>query len=107
MSEQELRDILMALLTGEWASLGERGEEGEPLIEVIATFEEAVSVARTVRYPYAEGRALYEWGLMYVGKPDPKQGRDQLEKAAEIFRKLGSLPYSELAQKAMAGPGPG
>ncbi len=31
----------MALLTGEWASLGERGEEGEPLIEAIATFEEA------------------------------------------------------------------
>jgi hypothetical protein len=41
MSEQELQDILVALLTGEWASLGERGEEGEPLIEAIATFEEA------------------------------------------------------------------
>ncbi len=41
MSEQELRDILVALLTGEPASLGERGEEGEPLIEAIATFEEA------------------------------------------------------------------
>jgi hypothetical protein len=41
MSEQELRNILVALLTGEWASLGERGEEGEPLIEAIATFEEA------------------------------------------------------------------
>jgi hypothetical protein len=41
MSEQELRDILVALLTGEPASLGERGEEGEPLIQAIATFEEA------------------------------------------------------------------
>jgi hypothetical protein len=41
MSEQELRNILVALLTGEPVSLGERGEEDEPLIEAIATFEEA------------------------------------------------------------------
>ena len=41
MSEQELRDVLVALLTGEAVSLGERGEEDEPLIEAIATFEEA------------------------------------------------------------------
>ena len=41
MSEQELRDILVALLTGEPASLGERGDQAEPLIEAIATFEEA------------------------------------------------------------------
>lgn len=41
MNEQELQDILVALLTGEPASLGERGEDDEPLIEAIATFEEA------------------------------------------------------------------
>ena len=33
--------MLVALLTGEPASLGERGEEDEPPIEAIATFEEA------------------------------------------------------------------
>ncbi len=41
MSEQELQDILVALLTGEPASIGERGESEEPLVEAIATFEEA------------------------------------------------------------------
>ena len=41
MSEQELQDILVALLTGEPASIGERGENEEPLVEAIATFEEA------------------------------------------------------------------
>lgn len=41
MSEQELQDILVALLTGEPASIGERGENEKPLIEAIATFEEA------------------------------------------------------------------
>jgi tetratricopeptide (TPR) repeat protein len=71
--------------------------------EAERAFEEVVSVARSVRYPYAEARALYEWGSMYVGGPDPKQGRDRLEEAAEIFRELGSHPHSELAQKAMAG----
>ncbi len=41
MNERELQDILIALLTGETASLGERGEDDEPLVEAIATFEEA------------------------------------------------------------------
>jgi hypothetical protein len=42
---------------------------------------------------------------MYARRPDPEQGRDRLEEAVEIFRKLGARPYSDLAQKAMAGPG--
>ena len=41
MNEQELQDILLALLTGEQASLGERGTDDEPLLEAVATFEEA------------------------------------------------------------------
>jgi hypothetical protein len=69
--------------------------------EAECAFEEAVSVARSVRYPYAEARALYEWGLMYVSRMEPDQGRNQLEKAARIFRGLGSRPYSGLIQKAM------
>jgi hypothetical protein len=69
-------------------------------------FEEAVSVARSIRYPYAEARTLYEWGLMHVGGPDTKQGRERLEEAVEIFRRLGSRPYFDLARKEMAGLGP-
>ena len=70
--------------------------------EAELAFEETVSLARSLRYQYAEARALYEWGLMYVSRMDPEQGRDQLEKAAAIFRGLGSRPYSDLVQKAMA-----
>jgi hypothetical protein len=73
--------------------------------EAERAFAEAVSVARSIRYPYAEACALYEWGLMYVGGPDPHLARERLEEAAEIFRGLGSRPYSDLAQKAIAGPG--
>lgn len=72
--------------------------------EAERAFGEAVAVARSIRYPYAEARALYEWGLMYVGGTDPHQARERLEEAAEIFRVLGSRPYSDLAQKAIAGP---
>jgi tetratricopeptide (TPR) repeat protein len=69
--------------------------------EAERAFEEAVSVAKSVRYPFAEARALYEWGSMYVGRPDTKQGRGRLEAAAEIFGALSARPYSDLAQKTM------
>lgn len=59
-------------------------------------YQEAASVARSVRYPYAEARALYEWGSMYVSAPE--RGRDLLGKAAEIFRGLGARPYSDLVR---------
>jgi hypothetical protein len=48
--------------------------------------EEAVSVARSLRHPYAEARALYEWGLMYAGRPDPKLSGEQLEVRPRSFR---------------------
>lgn len=73
--------------------------------EAEGVFQEAVSVARSLRYPYAEARSLYEWGLMHAGRSETKQGRDRLEEAARIFRKLESRPYLELARKAMAGSG--
>ena len=73
--------------------------------EAERAFEEAASVARSVHYLYAEARSLYEWGLMQVNIPDPRKARGRLEEAAEIFLRLGSRPYSDLAQKAMAGLG--
>jgi tetratricopeptide (TPR) repeat protein len=68
-------------------------------------FEEAVSVARSIRYPYAQARALYEWGLMCVRRRDTEQSRTLLREATETFRKLGSRPYSDMAQNAMEETG--
>jgi tetratricopeptide (TPR) repeat protein len=70
--------------------------------EAERAFEEAVSVARSLRYPYAEARSLYEWGSMQAGGPE--SGRGRLEEAAGIFGRLGSRPYLELVQKALAEP---
>ena len=70
--------------------------------EAERAFGEAVSIARSLRHSYAEARALHEWGSMQAGGSEAKRGR--LEEAAEIFRRLGSRPYLELALKALAGP---
>ena len=42
MNEQDIQDILVALLTEDSVQLGECGTEGaEPTFEVVSTFEEA------------------------------------------------------------------
>jgi hypothetical protein len=42
MNEQDVQDILVALLTEDSVQLGERGDKGaEPTFEVISTFEDA------------------------------------------------------------------
>lgn len=75
-----------------------RGDQAE------RAFDEAVSVARSIGFPYAEARALYEWGSSpHVGGRDPEQAQDRLEEAVEIFERLGSRPYADLARKALAG----
>ena len=66
-------------------------------------FEEALSFTHTVRYPYAEARALYEMGMMHAGRSDARQARERLEEAAVTFRRLGARPYTDLAQKARTG----
>jgi tetratricopeptide (TPR) repeat protein len=73
--------------------------------EAQRAFGEAVSTARAMGHRYAEARALYEWGLADAGVPEGGQGRDRLEEAARMFRALGSRPYAELAQNALAERG--
>ena len=41
MNEQEIQDILVALLTEDSVQLGERGSNAEPTFEAVSTFEEA------------------------------------------------------------------
>lgn len=88
----ELQRVLGMVLTRQ-----RRWDEAEHV------FEEAISGARSIRYPYAGARTLYEWGLMHCGTPETKQDWDRLEEAAEIFTRLGSRPYSDLARRAMEG----
>jgi len=65
-------------------------------------FEEAVSLAHSMPYPYAEARALYEYGLMYSQKGEPEQARERLEKALSIFVRLGTKKDVERMEQALA-----
>lgn len=64
--------------------------------------EEAISLARVMPYPYAEGRALYEYGLMYGQHGEPEQARERLEQALAIFGRLGAKKDVERAEQAVA-----
>jgi uncharacterized protein HemY len=70
--------------------------------EAERAFEEAVSVARSMSYPYAEARALYEWGWVHGAKGEPLLAREHLEEALHIFRRLGARPYIERTEQALA-----
>jgi class 3 adenylate cyclase/tetratricopeptide (TPR) repeat protein len=70
--------------------------------EAEETFREAVSLAHTMPYPYAEGRALYERGMMHVRREDPQAASQSLQDALAIFRRLGAQKDLELAEQALA-----
>jgi tetratricopeptide (TPR) repeat protein len=72
--------------------------------EAEADFARAVSVARTLPYPYGEARALYEWGLMSLRREQPKHteaGRAHLDEALAIFRRLGATKHAERTEQAL------
>jgi tetratricopeptide (TPR) repeat protein len=70
--------------------------------EAARTFEEAVSLPRSLPYPYAEAQALYEWGRMELRRERPEDARNLLTQALEIFQRLGARPYVEWTEQALA-----
>jgi tetratricopeptide (TPR) repeat protein len=69
--------------------------------EAEAVLREAVSLARTMPYPYAEARALYECGMMHIRREDPQAARQPLQDAVAIFRRLGAQKDLEPAEQAV------
>ncbi len=75
-------------------------------------FEQALDLARTLGYPYEEGRTLYEWGVMLACKGAAQgsiretwpQARDRLEAALAIFRRLGARRDMRRAERALQRP---
>lgn len=53
-------------------------------------FAEAVALARTMPYPYAEGRTLYEWAQVHLQCGEPERARNQMIEARATFRRLGA-----------------
>jgi tetratricopeptide (TPR) repeat protein len=65
------------------------------------SLEEGLSLARSMPYPYAEGRLLHVYGLMYLQRGEPEPAREQLEAALAIFRRLGARKDAERVEQAI------
>lgn len=70
--------------------------------DALETLEEGLSLTRAMRYPYAEARMLYAYGIMYAHKGEPKEERQRLEEALVIFRRLEARPYIERTEETLA-----
>jgi tetratricopeptide (TPR) repeat protein len=67
-------------------------------------FSQALSVARSMPYPYAEGLVLYEHGRARRLKSETGAGRKLLSEARTIFQLLGAGTYLERAKLVERSP---
>jgi tetratricopeptide (TPR) repeat protein len=70
--------------------------------EAIAALEEGLELARSMPYPYAEGRLLHVYAELYLQKGEPGPARECLEAALAIFRRLGARKDVERVEHALA-----
>src|SRR5262249_41906059 len=64
--------------------------------------EEALTLTRTMPFPYAEAKALYVYGLLHVRKGEPEHAREKYEAALAICARLGERLYAEHVEQALA-----
>ncbi len=69
--------------------------------EVTATLDEALSLARSMPYPYAEAKLSYEYGMLHLREKEPARARERLRAALEIFRRLGAKKDAEQIRRAL------
>ena len=63
----------------------------------------AVSLARSIAYPFGEARALFEWARLDLAQGETDRGRARFAEALAIFRGLAAKPYIELTERSVAG----
>jgi tetratricopeptide (TPR) repeat protein len=71
------------------------------LKEAEQAFADVLSLARSMSYPLAEGRTLYEWGRTLTAYGKRQEAREHLEKALQIFQRLGARPFVEQTDQAL------
>ena len=69
--------------------------------EVRATLDEALSLARSMPYPYAEAKLSCEYGMLHLREKEPAKARERLLAALEIFRWLGAKKDAEQTRRAL------
>jgi tetratricopeptide (TPR) repeat protein len=69
--------------------------------EAEQALEEGFTLAWRMPYPYAEGRLLHVYGLMYLQRGEPEPARERLEAALVIFCRLGARKDAERAESVL------
>jgi len=62
---------------------------------------EGIDLARSLPYPYAEARLLFEEGEMRLRRGEVESGRDRLTEALAIFRRLGARREIERTEQEL------
>jgi tetratricopeptide (TPR) repeat protein len=70
--------------------------------EAEQALEEGIALARSMPYPFAEGRLLHTYGQMHADKAEPQVARARLEAAGAIFRRLGARKDVERTEHLLA-----
>jgi tetratricopeptide (TPR) repeat protein len=66
--------------------------------EAEGDLQEGLELARSLPFPYEEGRFLYQLGLLEQQRGEPARAQQQLEGARTIFRRLGAQKDLEQAE---------
>jgi tetratricopeptide (TPR) repeat protein len=68
-----------------------------------AALDESLALARSMPYPYAEGKALATYGDLHLAGGQPEWAHDHYEAALAILRALGEVTCAEQIQLAVHG----
>jgi tetratricopeptide (TPR) repeat protein len=69
--------------------------------DAASSLEEGLALARSMPYPYGEGRLLHVYGAMHVQKGKLEPAREQLETALATFWRLGARKDAERVEQAI------
>ncbi|HLJ81358.1 MAG TPA: tetratricopeptide repeat protein, partial [Ktedonobacterales bacterium] len=70
--------------------------------EALRLCDEAVTLARSIAYPYAEAKALYTSGELFFRQGDTARAREQLLAAQDVCARLGERAYAVRIERALA-----
>jgi Tfp pilus assembly protein PilF len=68
--------------------------------------DDAIALARRIGDPYAEARALFAYGELFLSQGETDEARRRLEQALTVFRQLGARPYIERTEHLLANLNP-
>jgi tetratricopeptide (TPR) repeat protein len=71
-------------------------------VEAASNLEEGLALARSMPYPYGEGRLLHVYGAMHVHKGELEPACERLEAALAVFRRLGARKDAERVEQTLS-----